>query len=101
MNKKRKNWIIRHKWWCIACVVALVMVYAFVGTASKVVKKDFVTMDVMRGNLSQTVTATGEIRPLNTVSVGSQVSGTIENIYVDYNSRVTKGQLLLEIEPGL
>ena len=101
MNKKRKNWMLRHKWWCIAGLAIIVMVYAFVGTASKVAKKDFVTMDIMRGNLSQTVTATGEIRPLNTVSVGSQVSGTISEIFVDYNSTVKQGDKLLEIEPSV
>lgn len=101
MNKKRKNWILRHKWWCIAGAAALIVIYAFVGTASEVAKKDFVTMDIMRGNLSQTVTATGEIQPVNTVNVGSQVSGTISEIFVDYNSTVKKGDRLLEIEPSV
>ena len=101
MNKKRKKWIVRHKWWCIAGIAVIVMIYAFTGTASKVAKKDFVTMDVMRGNLSQTVTATGEIQPLNTVNVGSQVSGTISEIFVDYNSTVKQGDKLLEIEPSV
>ncbi|MBP5485693.1 MAG: efflux RND transporter periplasmic adaptor subunit [Alphaproteobacteria bacterium] len=99
MNKKR--WFIRHKWWCIAGAAVIVMIYAFVGTASKVAKKDFVTVDIMRGNLSQTVTATGEIQPVNTVNVGSQVSGTISDIFVDYNSTVKKGDRLLEIEPSV
>jgi len=99
MNKK--NWVRRHKWWCIGAAAVIVMVYAFFGTASKVAKKDFVTMDIMRGNLSQTVTATGEIQPVNTVNVGSQVSGTISEIFVDYNSTVKKGDRLLEIEPSV
>ena len=101
MNKKRKSWVLRHKWWCITGLAIIVVIYAFVGTASKVAKKDFVTMDITRGNLSQTVTATGEIRPLNTVSVGSQVSGTISEIFVDYNSTVKQGDKLLEIEPSV
>lgn len=101
MNKKRRSWVIRHKWWCVAGLAIIVMVYAFVGTASKVTKKDFVTMDISRGNLSQTVTATGEIQPVNTVNVGSQVSGTISEIFVDYNSTVKKGDRLLEIEPSV
>ena len=58
-------------------------------------------MDITRGDMSQTVTATGEIRPLNTVNVGSQVSGTIQELYVDYNSQVKKGDKLLEIEPSV
>lgn len=39
--------------------------------------------------------------PVNTVNVGSQVSGTIESIYVDYNSTVKKGDILLKIEPSV
>ena len=101
MNKNRRNWVRRHKWWCIGAVAAIIMLYAFFGTAAKVAKKDFVTMDIMRGNLSQTVTATGEIQPVNTVNVGSQVSGTISEIFVDYNSTVKKGDRLLEIEPSV
>ena len=64
-------------------------------------KKNFVTMDISHGDISQTVTATGEIMPLNTVSVGSQVSGTIQEIFVDYNSTVKKGDKLLTIEPSV
>lgn len=71
------------------------------GKSKKDTAKNYVTVDVLRGNISQVVTATGEIMPLNTVSVGSQVSGTIEEIYVDYNSRVVKGQELLKIEPSV
>ena len=58
-------------------------------------------MDITRGDITQTVTATGEIQPVNTVSVGSQVSGTIEDIFVDYNSHVNKGDILLTIEPSV
>ena len=49
--------------------------------------------------MRQEVSATGEIQPVNTVLVGSQVSGTINNMYVDYNSKVKKGDILLTIEP--
>ena len=62
---------------------------------------EYVTVNIIRGDIRQVVTATGEINPVNTVSVGSQVSGTIEDIFVDYNSHVTKGQLLLKIEPSV
>ncbi len=62
---------------------------------------DYATMTVTHGDLRQVVTATGEIQPLNTVNVGSQVSGTIEELYVDYNSKVKKGDKLLKIEPSV
>jgi HlyD family secretion protein len=55
---------------------------------------------VVRGEIVQTVTATGVLNPLRTVAVGSQVSGTIEKLYVDFNDAVTEGQLLMEIEPS-
>lgn len=61
----------------------------------------FATATISRGDLRQVVTATGEIQPLNTINVGSQVSGTIEEIFVDYNSKVKKGDILLTIEPSV
>jgi len=99
MNKK--NWFKRHKWLLISVATVLVAIIAFSGTSKQTAKKNFVTMDITRGDMSQTVTATGEIRPLNTVNVGSQVSGTIQELYVDYNSLVKKGDKLLEIEPSV
>ncbi|MBR3147817.1 MAG: efflux RND transporter periplasmic adaptor subunit [Alphaproteobacteria bacterium] len=100
MNKK-KNWFLRHKWWLIFVVAAVVAVWGVGTKTAKTTKKNFVTMDIKRGDISQTVTATGEIMPVNTVSVGSQVSGTIEEIFVDYNSTVKKGDKLLTIEPSV
>ncbi len=97
----RKNWFIRHKWMLIGITSVCIAIFALRGATNKSGKKNFVTMDITRGNLSQTVTATGEIQPLNTVSVGSQVSGTIEEIYADYNSVVKQGDVLLKIEPSV
>ncbi len=97
----KTSWIKRHKWWIIFIAAILVVFVAVRVTAKKVEKKNFVTMDITRGDIAQTVTATGEIMPVNTVSVGSQVSGTIEEIFVDYNSRVQKGDKLLTIEPSV
>ena len=101
MNKNKRSWFRRHKWVLILTTILLVVLYLFVGDKKKAAQKEFVTMDITRGNLSQTVTATGEIKPLNTVNVGSQVSGTIEEIFVDYNSTVKKGDKLLTIEPSV
>ena len=95
------GWIWRHKWWALAVVIILLIGGTWWIIASIGDRVEYVTVGVTRGDIKHVVTATGEINPVNTVSVGSQVSGTIENIYVDYNSRVTKGQLLLEIEPSV
>lgn len=59
----------------------------------------YVTQGVDRCTITQYVEASGTINPVNTFSVGSTVSGLINAIYVDYNSEVTKGQLLAEIDP--
>src|SRR5262245_62541567 len=55
--------------------------------------------DVTRGPLRETVSATGALEALQTVNVGTQVSGTIQKIYVDFNSPVKKGQRLALIDP--
>ena len=108
MNKEQKqpkqhrfwNWVRRRKWWIILfIVVAGGFLYLMGGDENQ--GTGFATATISRGNLRQVVTATGEIQPLNTINVGSQVSGTIEAIYVDYNSKVKKGDKLLEIEPSV
>ncbi len=57
------------------------------------------TAIVDTGDITRTVATSGSVRPLITVEVGSQVSGQIEEILVDFNSEVTKGQLLAVIDP--
>ena len=106
MLSKLKNilsWPLRHKWWSVIIIAVIVVLYLiFGGTAKKAGNKgDFVTVNITRGDMEQVVSATGEISPLNTVSVGSQVSGTIQEIYADYNSEVKQGDVLLEIEPSV
>ena len=54
-----------------------------------------------KGNVIQTVSANGTINPVTLVSVGTQVSGTVKKIYVDFNSKVQKGQILLELDDAL
>ena len=65
-------------------------------------KKDdavYTTAEVKRGDVVQKITASGTINPISTVNIGTQVSGIIEEIYVDFNSNVKKGQLLAVIDP--
>lgn len=90
----------RKKWWILSiAVVAIGAWLIFGGKSDK--PGDFITINISRGDLRQVVTATGEIQPVNTVNVGSQVSGTIDNLYVDFNSKVKKGDVLLTIEPSV
>ncbi len=58
----------------------------------------FKVADVQRGSLTVTVTATGKVKPINQVDVGSEVSGTIETVDVDYNDRVKQGQVLATLD---
>ncbi|HXC99349.1 MAG TPA: efflux RND transporter periplasmic adaptor subunit [Verrucomicrobiae bacterium] len=61
---------------------------------------DYKTALVTRGDLVQAVTATGQINPVTNITVGSQVSGIISKIYVDFNSPVTNHELVAEIDPS-
>ncbi len=60
----------------------------------------FNTVRVTRGTLTQNVTATGELQPVSTVEVSSQISGLIKEVLVDYNSRVKAGDVLARIDPA-
>ena len=59
------------------------------------------TGKIEKGDISDTVSATGNINAVTTVQVGSQVSGTIQQIYADFNSRVKKGQVIAKIDPQI
>ena len=86
----------------IYIVVAVVIVaggftiYKSFGKAQQSVELE--TAKVVRGNISDVITATGTLEALETVEVGTQVSGVIQKIYVDYNSQVKKGQLLAQLD---
>ncbi len=64
-------------------------------------KTQYKTAKIQKRPIVQTVDASGTVNPVKTVNIGSQVSGQIKEIYVDYNSVVKKGQLLAEIDPSL
>ncbi|YCM46993.1 efflux RND transporter periplasmic adaptor subunit (plasmid) [Verrucomicrobiaceae bacterium 227] len=59
----------------------------------------FTTQKVTRGDISLTITTTGTLEPINQVTIGSEVSGTVEEVYVDINDHVTKGQALAKLDP--
>jgi HlyD family secretion protein len=61
---------------------------------------DYKTTPVTLGNIVQVVTATGQLNPVTNVTVGSQVSGIISKLYVDFNSPVTNGQLIAQLDPA-
>lgn len=83
----------------LICLAALF----FIGFLFKNKKeaKNYVTEPLTKRTITQIVEASGTINPVQTVIIGSQVSGQISAIYVDYNSKVKKGQLLAEIDTSL
>ena len=98
--KRLLSWLWGKRWWLTIILIAVLGgIFIFGGAENKRVQYSMV--NISRGDLRQVVTATGEIQPVNTVSVGSQVSGTIDNLYVDFNSTVEKGDVLLTIEPSV
>lgn len=99
--KRFFGWVLRNKWWVIIIVIICALICWWLCPFAFHKKKGYITVDITRGDIVQTVTASGEIQPVNTINVGSQVSGTIEDIFVDYNSRVKKGDVLLTIEPSV
>lgn len=89
-------------WWIIIAVIAAIALSAAFwfwlrGSQSA---PAYSTVPLLRQDLSQTVTASGTVNPQNTVSVGTQVSGTIQSIYVDFNSRVHVGEVLARLDPS-
>jgi HlyD family secretion protein len=91
----------RAKGWLLFAVVLLALAAGihFFLRAKADVPPRYVTEQATQGELRVTVTATGTLSALGAVDVGSEVSGRVQNVYVDYNQRVTKGQVLAEIDP--
>lgn len=73
--------------------------YYFWGSGAKA--EEYVTAKIERGNVRNTVSATGTLQAVTTVQVGSQVSGIISALYVDFNSNVKKGQLVAQLDPSI
>ena len=95
MKKKRHIWL-----WVLIGIAALVVLLAVFGR-KKGSRYMIDTEVVATGEITQTVTATGVVQPVYKVTVGTQVSGIVKKLYVDYNSRVKKGDLLAELDKSL
>lgn len=84
----------------IGVIVVLALITPFIFN-KKNGKVEYLSEPIQKRTITQIVEATGTIEPINTVSIGSQVSGRIDEIFVDYNSEVEKGQLLAQIDTSL
>lgn len=97
MEKKNK----RRRWlWIIPIVVIIIIVVSTLGK-KRTGGFEINSVPVAEEQLSETVTATGVVQPVYKVTVGTQVSGIVKKIYVDYNSSVKQGQLLAELDKSL
>ena len=87
-------------------IIALIVLIAAGAGLFFVLRSDknepkYITEKVTRGDIKSTVSATGTVNAVTTVQVGTQVSGTIKELFVDFNSPVKKGQLLAQIDPAV
>jgi HlyD family secretion protein len=82
----------------IFSVIAIVAILALKPFSKKEAAVTFDTVKVEKGNITNTVTATGTIEAITTVEVGTQVSGILQHVYVDFNDNVKKGQLLAKLD---
>jgi HlyD family secretion protein len=90
--KNKKTYII------LASVAVLALVAYFLFGGEKQAGVTYGTAEVKVGDITNSVTATGTIEPVTSVTVGTQVSGKVAHLYVDYNSVVKKGQVIAELD---
>jgi HlyD family secretion protein len=94
MKKLKSKWTL-----VIVVMVAIAVFAAFSFTRGSA--PQYMTAKVEQGDIRNVVQATGTVNAVTTVQIGSQVSGTISKLYVDFNSKVKKGQVIAQIDPAL
>jgi HlyD family secretion protein len=93
---------IRPRYWLASvAVVALAALGYYLLLANRDSVPTYTTATVDYGDITQTVSANGTLNPVTVVQVGSQVSGTVQKLFVDFNSRVRQGEVLAELDPTL
>jgi len=98
MLTRMGSWMKRHKVWsALIALVVLFVLYKIVAPTPH--DYEYTGEKVGRGEVLRVVSASGKVRALNTIKVGTEVSGQVTKVYVDFNSPVTAGQILAEIDP--
>ena len=92
--------MVKKKKYLILILITILIITGVLAAHRKANGVRYETRKVKRCTITEVVEASGTINPVNTVSVGSTVSGLIKEIYVDFNSVVTKGQILAQIDPA-
>ena len=90
--------ISKKGWIAIAVVAVLIIAWFLLRDGKKEERVSFDTAKVENTNIQTSITATGTIEPVTSVTVGTQVSGIVSKLYVDYNSVVKKGQVIAELD---
>ena len=90
--------ISKKVWIAVAVVVAILIAWSLFSGGKKESKVTFDTAKAEKTSISTSITATGTIEPVTSVTVGTQVSGIVSHLYVDYNSVVKKGQVIAELD---
>ena len=101
VSLKRLNLTKRNKLILVIGGVAVLALAAFYFWGRSSTAPVYMTAKVERGNLRNTVTATGTLQAVTTVQVGSQASGTISALHADFNSVVKKGQVVAQLDPAV
>lgn len=98
MVQRIRAWMKAHPVWSV--LIALLLVFVLYRMLRPTPRNyEYVSEEVTRGEVLRKVSASGKVRALNTIKVGAEVSGQITKVYVDFNSPVTAGQVLAEIDP--
>src|SRR2546430_10777944 len=98
MANDKSSWV---KWLIILVVLAALGGGAFWFFSNRhEAAPEYQTATVTRGELTQAVTATGSLGPVLNVQVGSQISGIVRKLFIDYNSIVKSNQVIAEIDPS-
>src|SRR5262245_24870821 len=92
---------LKHMWWIRIVILVVLLAASAVLTLHRAPTVRVTSAAITRGSIVHTVVATGDLRALDTVPVGAEVSGTVVQVFVDYNSIVHAGQPLAKIEPTL
>ena len=100
VGKRAPRGVLRRRnlLWVVAAAVLAAGVYAWWPSGSSRAGVRYATEPATRGNLTVVVTATGSAQPITQVNISSELSGTIRKVLVDYNSPVTAGQALAELD---
>jgi HlyD family secretion protein len=87
--------------WIVAAIVLIAVVFAGMYSLDREAEVKYFTAKVEQGDIRDVVEATGTINAVTMVQVGSQVSGTIQSLNADFNSRVKRGQVIAQLDPSI